>query len=135
MLHQNYLVVKNFLNRYNKKKRGALPHPNEGNRMSDIIAAVATGWQTSAIGIIRMSGSGCIEIAKQVFKPRFGSVDTAKDRSLIIGHLFDKQGRLIDEVLLTISHGPNSYTGEDTAEFQCHGSPAVLTAGLDSLFA
>lgn len=102
--------------------------------MSDIIAAVATGWQVSAIGIIRMSGPGCIEVAKKVFTPRFTSLDEAKDRTLIIGHLADKQGRLIDEVLLTISHGPNSYTGEDTAEFQCHGSPAVLTAGLESLF-
>ena len=42
---------------------------------------------------------------------------------------------MIDEVMLTISHAPNSYTGEDTAEFQCHGSPAVLTAGLEALFA
>ena len=103
--------------------------------MSDVIAAVATGWQVSAIGIIRMSGSGCIEVAKKVFTPKFSSVDDAKDRTLLLGHMADKHGRLIDEVLLTISHAPNSYTGEDTAEFQCHGSPAVLTAGLESLFA
>ena len=103
--------------------------------MSDIIAAVATGWQVSAIGIIRMSGNGCIETAKKIFTPTYGSLDTAKDRSLIIGHMADKHGRLIDEVLVTASHGPNSYTGEDTVEFQCHGSPAVLTAGLESLFA
>lgn len=103
--------------------------------MSDIIAAVATGWQVSAIGIIRMSGHGCIEVAKKVFRPSFGSADAIKDRILTLGHLFDKENRLIDEVLLTVSHGPNSYTGEDTVEFQCHGSPAVLTAGLESLFA
>jgi len=103
--------------------------------MSDVIAAVATGWQVSAIGIIRMSGPGCIEVAKKVFTPQYGSVDSYKDRSLMLGHLSDKKGRLIDEVLLTVSHAPNSYTGEDTAEFQCHGSPAVLTAGLESLFA
>lgn len=103
--------------------------------MSDIIAAVSTAWQVSAIGIIRLSGEGAIEVAKRVFRPKFGSVDTARDRSLILGHLLDKQDRVIDEVLLTVSHGPNSYTGEDTAEFQCHGSPAVLTAGLDALFA
>lgn len=102
--------------------------------MSEIIAAVATGWQASAIGIIRMSGSGCIELANQVFTPQYPAV-SPKDRSLIIGHLHDRHGRVIDEVLLTVSHGPNSYTGEDTAEFQCHGSPAVLTAGLESLFA
>lgn len=103
--------------------------------MSDVIAAVATGWQVSAIGIIRMSGDGCIDVAKKIFTPTFADFDTIKDRSLIIGHMADKHGRLIDEVLITVSHGPNSYTGEDTVEFQCHGSPAVLTAGLESLFA
>ena len=103
--------------------------------MSDIIAAVATGWQASAIGIIRMSGPGCIDVAQQVFTSRFGAAERVQDRSLILGHLHDKQGRVIDEVMLTVSHGPNSYTGEDTAEFQCHGSPAVLTAGLEALFA
>ncbi len=103
--------------------------------MSDIIAAVATGWQASAIGIIRMSGEGAIDVAGKVFTPRFEKMDCIPDRKLVIGHLHDRFGRIIDEVLLTISHGPNSYTGEDTAEFQCHGSPAVLTAGLDALFA
>ena len=102
--------------------------------MSDIIAAVSTGWQVSAIGIIRMSGPGCIELASQVFRPKFGCVEQARDRTLLLGHLLDQQDRVIDEVLLTVSHGPNSYTGEDTAEFQCHGSPAVLNAGLQSLF-
>ena len=102
--------------------------------MSDIIAAVATGWQTSAIGIIRLSGPGCIDTVKEVFKPRYSSWDTIKDRTLVIGDLYDAHGRLMDEALLTISHGPNSYTGEDTAELQCHGSPAVLTAGLQALF-
>lgn len=103
--------------------------------MSDIIAAIATGRQPSAIGIIRMSGPGAIEAAHHVFTPHFTKSSEARDRSLVIGHLHDSQGRVIDEVLLTVSHGPNSYTGEDTAEFQCHGSPAVLAAGLESLFA
>lgn len=103
--------------------------------MSDIIAAVSTAWQVSAIGIIRLSGEGAIEVAQRVFRPKFSRVEDARDRSLILGHLLDKQDRVIDEVLLTVSHAPNSYTGEDTAEFQCHGSPAVLTAGLEALFA
>lgn len=103
--------------------------------MSDVIAAVATGWQVSAIGIIRMSGPGSMEVAKCVFAPRFHSFEEISDRTLVIGNLKDRQGRVIDEVLMTISHGPASYTGEDTVEFQCHGSPAVLSAGLESLFA
>lgn len=103
--------------------------------MSDIIAAIATGRQPSAIGIIRMSGPGAIEAAHRVFIPRYPAAQAAGDRTLVIGHLLDSRGRVIDEVLLTVSHGPNSYTGEDTAEFQCHGSPAVLAAGLEALFA
>ena len=103
--------------------------------MSDIIAAVATGHSACAIGILRLSGPGCIEAAGQVFTPKFGSLERLRDRNLTLGFLRDKDGRVIDEVLLTVSHAPNSYTGEDTAEFQCHGSPAVLAAGLEALFA
>ncbi len=103
--------------------------------MSDIIAAVATGWKASAIGIIRMSGSGSIEAASQVFSPLYGSLLTVRDRQLVLGTLRDVQGRVLDQALATISHGPGSYTGEDTVEFQCHGSPAVLAAGLEALFA
>lgn len=104
--------------------------------MSDIIAAVATGWAASAIGIIRMSGPGCISAAAQVFTAQSGvSLEDAPDRRLILGFLHDVQGRRIDQVLATVSRAPASYTGEDTVELQCHGSPAVLTAGLEALFA
>ena len=103
--------------------------------MSDIIAAVATGHSACAIGILRLSGPGCIEAAGRVFTPKFGALSQLRDRNLTLGYLRDKDGRIIDEVLLTVSHAPNSYTGEDTAEFQCHGSPAVLAAGLEALFA
>ena len=76
--------------------------------MSDMIAAVATGWQPSAIGIIRMSGEGCIDVAQQVFSPRYGSLQNIADRTLVLGLLHDRYDRVIDEVLMTISHAPNS---------------------------
>lgn len=104
--------------------------------MSDIIAAVATGWKAAAIGIIRMSGPGCISVTAQVFTAQSGvSLEDAPSRRLILGTLHDAQGRSIDQVLATVSRAPASYTGEDTVELQCHGSPAVLTAGLEALFA
>lgn len=56
-------------------------------------------------------------------------------RRLVYGTLLDRTGEPIDQVLATWSPGPNSYTGEDTAELQCHGSPAVLALGLEALFA
>ena len=46
----------------------------------------------------------------------------------------NKDGIVIDICLCTVSRAPNSYTGEDTAEFHCHGSPVVLTEGLRALF-
>ena len=103
--------------------------------MSHTIAAVSTGNQVSAIGIIRMTGDDCIAIAEKVFtlnnqKP----LSELADRKLMLGDLHDKQGRAIDNCCVIVSRGPHSYTGEDTVEFHCHGSPAVLAAGLESLY-
>lgn len=104
--------------------------------MSHTIAAVSTGNQVSAIGIIRLTGDGCIEIAQNVFtlnnqKP----LSQAENRKLELGTLRDKQGRVIDQCMAVISRAPHSYTGEDTVEFHCHGSPAVLASGLEALYA
>ena len=52
----------------------------------------------------------------------------------MLGALHDKQGRIIDQGMAVVSRGPHSYTGEDTVEFHCHGSPAVLAAGLEALY-
>lgn len=104
--------------------------------MSDLIAAVATGWARTGIGILRMSGDGCIAAASGLFRPSNGCPLTdAPDRHMTLGTLHDADGRLLDACVAVVSHGPHSYTGEDTCEFQCHGSPAVLAAGLRALFA
>ena len=103
--------------------------------MSHTIAAVSTGNVISAIGIIRMTGDDCIAVADKVFTlNNKKSLSTAPDRKLMLGQLHDKQGRAIDSCCVIISRGPHSYTGEDTVEFHCHGSPAVLAAGLESLY-
>ena len=103
--------------------------------MSHTIAAVSTGNVISAIGIIRMTGDDCIAVADKVFtlnnkKP----LTAAPDRKLMLGQFHDKEGRAIDSCCAIVSRGPHSYTGEDTVEFHCHGSPAVLAAGLESLY-
>ena len=104
--------------------------------MSDKIAAIATGHARTGIGILRLSGDRCIEAAGQVFKLNSGKpLSSLPDRKLALGTLFDAQGRPIDHCMAFISRAPHSYTGEDTAELQCHGSPAALTAGLEALFA
>jgi len=103
--------------------------------MSHTIAAVSTGNVVSAIGIIRLTGDGCIQIANQVFSPtNKRPLTAAPDRKLLLGTLSDKQGRTIDSCCAIVSRCPHSYTGEDTVEFHCHGSPAVLAAGLEALY-
>ena len=103
--------------------------------MSHTIAAVSTGNQVSAIGIIRMTGDDCIAVADKVFTlNNRKSLAQIPDRKLMLGDLRDKQGRAIDSCCVIVSRGPHSYTGEDTVEFHCHGSPAVLAAGLESLY-
>ena len=102
--------------------------------MAHPIAAIATGLVRSGIGILRMSGDGCIDLANRVFALYNGqALSSLPDRKLTRGTLFDAQNRPIDEAMVFVSHVPHSYTGEDTVEFQCHGSPAVLTAGLSAL--
>ena len=103
--------------------------------MSYTIAAVSTGNVVSAIGIIRLSGDDAIAIAEKVFtlnNPK--ALSDAPDRKLLLGDLHDKQGRTIDNCCAILSRAPHSYTGENTVEFHCHGSPAVLAAGLESLY-
>ena len=103
--------------------------------MSHTIAAVSTGNQISAIGIIRLTGDDCIAVADKVFTlNNKAPLTAAPDRKLLLGQLHDKQGRVIDSCCALVSRGPRSYTGEDTVEFHCHGSPAVLAAGLESLY-
>ncbi len=104
--------------------------------MNDVIAAIATGKVPCAIGILRLSGQGCAAIAGKVFSPDNGKpLSDAPNRKLILGTLRDRRGRVIDQALAVYCRAPHSYTGEDTVELQCHGSPAMLAAGLEALFA
>ena len=103
--------------------------------MSDTIAAIATGAQVAAIGIIRISGPKSLPIVDRLFHPASGKLMSGyEDRKLVYGRLTDRGGELLDLCLCTVSHAPHSYTGEDTAELQCHGSPTVLRAALEELF-
>ncbi len=103
--------------------------------MTDTIAAIATGAGRSAIGIVRLSGPESLSAVERLFTPRSGRpLRDYPAGMLVYGTLRDEMGRLIDECLVTRSAAPASYTGEDTAELQCHGSPAVLNAALEALF-
>ena len=102
--------------------------------MSDTIAAIATAFGRAALGIIRLSGEGAVSVAEAVFRPQKGGLlrDWGPHR-LVLGAVVDEEGRALDQVLCTYALAPRSFTGEDTAEFQCHGSPAALQELLRAL--
>ena len=101
----------------------------------DTIAAIATGSAVSAIGIVRVSGPEAIALTDRVFTPADGRPMSAHDaRRLVYGALHGADGAVLDYCLCTISRAPRSYTGDDTAELQCHGSPVVLSEALNALF-
>lgn len=104
--------------------------------MSQLIAAIATPPGTGGVGILRLSGPGALPAASAVFRPRGKTpLDRAPDRQMLYGTLLDAQGQPLDQVLAFVSRAPHSYTGEDTAELQCHGSPMVLSLALEALYA
>ncbi len=102
--------------------------------MSELIAAIATPPGRGGVGILRLSGPGAAETARRVFRPMGRTPLTqAPDRKLLYGEVLDREGRVIDTGLAFVSRAPHSYTGEETAELQCHGSPVVLSLVLEAL--
>ena len=100
------------------------------------IAAISTGNTVSAIGVLRVSGPEALAAADAVFRPADGRrLSDHPRRTMVYGALLDREGRTIDQALAVTFAAGHSYTGEDSAEFHCHGSPVVLDQGLRALFA
>ena len=89
------------------------------------IIALATPPGMGAIAVIRLSGTGVIALASPFFKSAKGKdLALQKSHTLALGHMVDGD-RVVDEVLVSVFKGPNSYTGEDVVELSCHGSPYI----------
>ena len=96
--------------------------------MEDTIAAVATAYGEGGIGIVRISGENAEDIVKAIFRP-FAAQNKKPivNRRLEYGHIISPEdGAVIDEVLTVLMKAPGSYTREDVAEIQCHGSIVAL---------
>ena len=93
--------------------------------LKDTIVALATPAGAGAIAVIRVSGAEAISIVSPLFRAK-SKKDIASEPShtLHLGNIVDDK-RILDEVLVSIFHGPRSYTGENTIEISCHGSPYI----------
>jgi tRNA modification GTPase len=102
--------------------------------LDDMIAALATPWAESAIGIIRVSGAGCIEAMDSLFSGPVG-LRSGEAKKLILGMIHNPgSGENLDEVMAVPFKGPASYTGQDCVELYCHGSLPGLQKILSLLF-
>jgi len=100
---------------------------------SDTIAAIATPIGLSSIGVIRVSGPKAFLVLQKIFFSKSGKKkDISKSSSHCVhfGIIKNKKD-ILDEVLVVVMKGPNSYTGDNTVEINCHGNPLILSKILD----
>ena len=99
----------------------------------DVIAAISTAVSPSGIGIVRMSGRDAVKIGDKVYKGRKGKrLSSEKSHTIHYGYIVDGED-VIDEVLVMLMLSPNTYTGEDTVEINCHGGVYVVKRILETL--
>ena len=89
------------------------------------IIAIATPAGAGAVSIIRVSGSDAWSLVAAQFKSiRDKDLLKQKSHSIHLGHITDGD-KIIDQVLVSLFKGPNSYTGENVVEINCHGSSYI----------
>jgi len=92
------------------------------NNTNDTICAIATANGVGAIGLIRVSGNKSLEIVSAVFSK---SLVEKATHTVHFGTILSENKDIIDEVLVSIFHQGKSFTGEESAEIACHGSPYI----------
>ncbi|MEM1323401.1 MAG: tRNA uridine-5-carboxymethylaminomethyl(34) synthesis GTPase MnmE [Bacteroidota bacterium] len=93
------------------------------HNLADTIVALATPPGTGALGIIRLSGPEALHIANASFKGK--DLSQQASHTIHYGNILSPDGRLIDEVLISLFIAPRSYTRENVVEVSCHGSPYI----------
>ena len=89
--------------------------------MFETIVALATAPIKSALSIIRLSGDDVFDVVSKCFSKDLRNI---KEKIILFGSIVS-EGEKIDEVVLLAYKGPKSFTGEDSVEIICHGSPLI----------
>lgn len=95
----------------------------------DTIAAISTAMGEGGIGIIRISGTNSMSVLKKVFRSR-KNVTNFQSHRVYVGDIVNRDGVVLDEVMITVMREPNTYTSEDIVEINCHGGMQVLNSVL-----
>lgn len=97
--------------------------------MFETIVALATPPLKSALAIIRLSGVDCFKVVSKIFSKE---LETTKEKEIHYGFVKDGDKQIDQVVLLTYVH-PHSFTGEDSVEIICHGSPLIANEIISTL--
>ena len=89
--------------------------------MFETIVALATAPIKSALAIVRLSGDDVLDVVSKCCTKDLRNI---KERTILYASIVDK-GEKIDDVVLLVYKGPKSFTGEDSVEIICHGSPLI----------
>lgn len=103
---------------------------------NETIAALATAHGTGAIAVIRLSGRDSFEVTEKLFKTKSGKAKKLSNKASHTIHfgVLMAGKEVLDEVLVSIFKGPNTYTGEDIVEISCHGSVYIQQQILQTLY-
>lgn len=95
---------------------------------TDTIAAIATAVSDSGIGIIRVSGENAISVVSQIYcnEKKQYILDSYLSHTIHYGFITEKDGKIIDEVMISVMKAPRTYTREDTVEINCHGGAFMV---------
>jgi len=99
----------------------------------DVITAISTPAGIGGIAIVRLSGEGCIGLVDKVFRSASGKILSEQKANTIHFGTIQKDNASFDEVLVSVFHSPNSFTGEDSVEISCHGSVYIQQGILQLL--
>lgn len=99
---------------------------------TDTITAISTALGEGAIGIVRLSGPQAIQTANRLFKGK--DLEQVPSHTIHYGHIVDiETNETIDEVLVSIMHGPKTYTRDDVVEINCHGGVVAVKRTLSAV--
>jgi tRNA modification GTPase len=94
------------------------------------IANIITPLIECGVGIIRISGREAFLIIDKIFKAYSSAYLKKESHKVYLGTIHNENGDKLDEVLVLLMKGPNSFTGEDTVEIHCHGNPFILQEAM-----
>ena len=101
------------------------------NQLDDTICAISTAPGVGGIAVIRVSGNDAILITSRCWKG--ANIAEMKSHTAHFGRIIDKNGDILDEVVLTLFRNPRSFTGEDVIEIACHGSSWIQQQIVNTL--